>query len=164
VIGALRRQAVALLAALLVGAAAAQPAPPTAPRPSDPHAEQLVQSERFRRLAGELRCLVCQNQSLADSNADLAGDLRDEVVRLMAAGSSDQQIKRHLVDRYGDFVLYRPTFAARNWALWAGPFVMLAIGALVLWRTSRRRTAARPATLSGEDAERVRRILDEPPR
>jgi cytochrome c-type biogenesis protein CcmH len=133
---------------------------------SPEHAQQLVRSDRFRQLAAELRCLVCQNQSLADSNAELATDLRDEVVRLMAAGNTDSQIKRHLVDRYGDFVLYRPTFAARNWALWAGPFVMLAIGAIVLWRMTRGRAAAPEpqAPLTPEESARIRRILaDEPP-
>jgi cytochrome c-type biogenesis protein CcmH len=123
---------------------------------------ELVRSDRFRRLASELRCLVCQNQSLADSNAELAVDLRDEVVRLMRTGQDDRQIKRHLFDRYGDFVLYRPTFEPRNWALWLGPFVMLAIGAGVLWRMSRRRTQSVPAPVSREEAERIRRLLDDP--
>jgi cytochrome c-type biogenesis protein CcmH len=140
-----------------VGAPAA--APGQAPALSD---AELVRSDRFRRLASELRCLVCQNQSLADSNAELAVDLRDEVVRLMRTGQDDQQIKRHLVDRYGDFVLYRPTFEPRNWALWLGPFVMLAIGAGVLWRMSRRRAHSVPGPVSREEAERIRRLLDDP--
>jgi cytochrome c-type biogenesis protein CcmH len=132
-------------------------APAVAPGPGD---DALLRSERFRRLAAELRCLVCQNQSLADSSAELAGDLRNEVLRLMRTGLDDPQIKRHLVERYGDFVLYRPAFEPRNWALWLGPFAMLAIGAVVLWRMSRRRTAtARP---SREETERVRRLLDDP--
>jgi cytochrome c-type biogenesis protein CcmH len=131
--------------------------PAVSPGPGD---EELLRSDRFRRLSAELRCLVCQNQSLADSSAELAGDLRNEVVRLMRTGLDDPQIKRHLVERYGDFVLYRPAFEPRNWALWLGPFAMLAIGAVVLWRMSRRRTAAvRP---SREDTERVRRLLDDP--
>jgi cytochrome c-type biogenesis protein CcmH len=132
--------------------------PAVSPGPGD---EELLRSDRFRRLSAELRCLVCQNQSLADSSAELAGDLRNEVVRLMRTGLDDPQIKRHLVERYGDFVLYRPAFEPRNWALWLGPFAMLAIGAVVLWRMSRRRTAtARP---SREETERVRRLLDDPP-
>jgi cytochrome c-type biogenesis protein CcmH len=132
-------------------------------------AEQLARSERFRTLAAELRCLVCQNQTLADSNAELAVDLRNEVLRQMATGKDDAQIKSHLVARYGEFVLYRPTFSVRNIALWTGPAVLLAIGATVLWRTSRRRSA--PMAAPGGDVEarlaRVDRLLDDdraPPR
>jgi cytochrome c-type biogenesis protein CcmH len=160
-----RLRAVLMAAALsLVSGPLAAAAPP--PPPPTAFEQQLVHTDRFRNLAAELRCLVCQNQSLADSNAELAVDLRDEVVRLMAAGHTDRQIKHHLVERYGDFVLYRPTFAARNWALWAGPFLMMAIGAMVVWRVGRRRPATEASdSLSEADAERVRRILgDDPPR
>lgn len=87
--------------------------------PSD--AARLFESERFRHLATELRCLVCQNQSLADSSAPLAQDLRNEVARLMAGGADDSAIKRFLVDRYGEFVLYRPAVSGRNALLWFGP-------------------------------------------
>jgi cytochrome c-type biogenesis protein CcmH len=156
--------AAALLA--FAGVAHAQSAPPQA-LPEGMTAEQverLVRSERFRTLAAELRCLVCQNQTLADSNADLAVDLRNEVLRQMAAGKDDAQIKSHLVARYGEFVLYRPTFSVRNLALWAGPAVLLAIGATVLWRTSRRRDAPPPPAAGGDvDARlaRVDRLLDD---
>ena len=102
----------------------------------------LMKTERFRRLASELRCLVCQNQSLEDSNAPLAYDLREEVVKLMAGGRNDRQIKSYLVDRYGEFVLYRPALSGRNALLWFGPFVLLAIGALAWWRLGRRRPDA----------------------
>lgn len=102
-------------------------------------AAELLRSERFRRLASELRCLVCQNQTLADSNAELATDLRNEVLRQMAKGLNDSQIKAHLVDRFGEFVLYRPSFSTHNLLLWAGPAVLAAIGAVVLWRVTRRR-------------------------
>jgi cytochrome c-type biogenesis protein CcmH len=169
--------AVAVAAAVAAGAASAQvatgtPSPPSTALTTGPAttpsnavitaqpADEILRTDRFRRLAAELRCLVCQNQSLADSNAELAVDLRDEVVRLMQTGMDDAQIKRHLVDRYGDFVLYRPTLQPRNWALWAGPFVMLAIGALVVWRIGRRRAAPQP--LSREETERIRRLLDDP--
>jgi cytochrome c-type biogenesis protein CcmH len=142
-------------------AQAAGPAPTQAAGPlAGATSEEILRTDRFRRLAAELRCLVCQNQSLADSNAELAVDLRDEVVRLMKLGMDDGQIKRHLVDRYGDFVLYRPTFEPRNWALWAGPFAMLAIGALVVWRIGRRR--AEPQRLSREETDRIRKLLDDP--
>jgi cytochrome c-type biogenesis protein CcmH len=156
----------AWLAALpLAGAVRAQPAAPDAPL--SPREEQWLRTERFRHLAGELRCLVCQNQTLADSNSGLAGDLRNEVLRQMAAGRSDEEIKEHLVARYGEFVLYRPAFSARNVALWAGPFLLLALGAGVLWRMTRRRAAPPAASrLSDADASRIERLLDgeSPPR
>ncbi len=152
----------------LAGLAPAQQArsPNLPPDVPPEQAEQLLRSDRFRALASELRCLVCQNQTLADSNSELAVDLRNEVLRQMAAGRDDAQIKTRLVERYGEFVLYRPTFSARNLALWAGPAVLLAIGATVLWRTSRRRTpvpvGAAPAA-DDVDARlaRVDRLLDD---
>ncbi len=87
---------------------------------------------RFRRLAAELRCMVCQNQSLADSDAPLAADLRREVLRLMQEGRDDAEIKRFLVERYSDFVLYRPPLRADTLLLWLGPVLVLAIGLTVL--------------------------------
>jgi cytochrome c-type biogenesis protein CcmH len=115
---------------------------PGAAPPGAADAADLMRSERFRQLTGELRCLVCQNQSLVDSNAPLAQDLRDEVVKLMATGRSDREIKSFLVDRYGEFVLYRPALSLRNALLWLGPFVLLAVGILAWWRLGRRRPAA----------------------
>ena len=98
---------------------------------------------------------MCQNQTLSDSSAPLAVDLRNEVTRLMREGKSDSQIKAFLVDRYGEFVLYRPSMSGRNAVLWFGPFVLLAIGALVWWRLGRRRTT------SGHAAEDALRRVDE---
>ena len=143
------RPVVALAAAIMIGAAAlllpapsdAQAAPATAPTAEE---AALMKSERFRVLASELRCLVCQNQTLEDSNAPLAQDLRREVARLMAEGRDDAAVKSYLVDRYGEFVLYRPAFSARNALLWAGPFVLLLVGAFAWWRLGRRRTHAAP--------------------
>jgi cytochrome c-type biogenesis protein CcmH len=112
---------------------------------------ELMKTERFRRLAGELRCLVCQNQSLVDSNAPLAQDLREEVVKLMASGRDDGQIKAFLVDRYGEFVLYRPALSLRNALLWSGPFLLLVIAAVAWWRLGRRKPAA---AQSAQDALR----------
>ncbi len=94
---------------------------------------------RLKRLEEELRCLVCQNQSLADSNAPLAEDLRREVHGLAAAGKSDDEIKAFLVARYGDFVLYRPPVKSTTWLLWFGPLVLLIVGGVVWWQVGRRR-------------------------
>jgi cytochrome c-type biogenesis protein CcmH len=162
--------AAALAALLLVGAQAfAQqaPSPPTAPPPplTAAQADELARTERFRSLAAELRCLVCQNQTLAESNAELAGDLRNEVLRQIAAGRDDRQIKEHLVARYGEFVLYRPEMSARNLALWAGPAVLMLIGAVSIWRLTRRPAAPAIASAAPDDARlaRIDRLLGEDP-
>ena len=97
-----------------------------------------AEEQRFRDLSAELRCLVCQNQSLDDSSAPLAQDLRDEVLALMRAGNTDAQIKQYLVERYGDFVLYRPRFTAANLLLWLGPVLLLLGGVLLVFRSLRR--------------------------
>lgn len=97
-----------------------------------------VDADRFMALTSELRCLVCQNESLADSHAPLAEDLKREIRARMAAGDSDAQILEFLVQRYGDFVTYRPPLDARTGLLWVGPLLLLALGAGVLWRQSRR--------------------------
>lgn len=96
---------------------------------------------RLKALAEELRCLVCQNQTIADSHAPLAVDLRNQIRAQMAQGRSDEQIRGYMVERYGDFVLYRPPFKAATLVLWLGPFMLLAAGALMGWRIVRRRRA-----------------------
>jgi cytochrome c-type biogenesis protein CcmH len=106
------------------------------------------QQARFERLAAELRCLVCQNQSLADSDAELAHDLRREVLDMLQAGRSDEEIKRFLVDRYGDFVLYRPPVQANTLLLWLAPGLLLATGVLVVGFNVRKRSEL----LAQEDA------------
>jgi cytochrome c-type biogenesis protein CcmH len=123
--------AIALL--LICAPCAAKEAPPAA---ADPVLEQ-----RVVKLTSELRCLVCQNQSLADSHADLAIDLKNQVRSQMQAGRSDAQIRDYMVARYGDFVLYDPPFKATTLLLWAGPFVLLLIGflGLTLYLRGRRR-------------------------
>jgi len=97
--------------------------------------------QRYERLTRELRCLVCQNETIADSNATLAADLRREVRDMMVAGNSDVEIRTFLTERYGDFVLYRPPLAPRTWLLWAAPVLLLlggaGIAALVIVRRSR---------------------------
>ena len=121
---------------------------------------------RLQRLESELRCLVCQNQTLADSNADLADDLRHEVRGLALAGKSDNEIKTYLVARYGDFVLYDPPVKPITWMLWFGPFALLSGGAFVWWMVLRRRernTAAAPAASEADIAaeKRARKLLDD---
>lgn len=116
------------------------------------------QQARFQALSNELRCLVCQNQSIAESDAPLANDLREQVRAQLAAGKSDAQIKRYLTDRYGDFVLYRPPLKPATWLLWAGPFALLLLALLVAWRVSRARRAA-PTTAA--DPAALQRLLDE---
>jgi cytochrome c-type biogenesis protein CcmH len=91
-------------------------------------------NQRYLSLIREIRCPLCQNESIADSEAPVAADLRREVRRLMGEGASDDQIKDFLSARYGDFVLYRPRVNEATWALWAGPFVFLLIGGIVFWR------------------------------
>ena len=102
--------------------------------------EDSVEERRFHKLVAELRCVMCQNQSLADSNAQIAHDLRREVLGLMREGRSDAEIKDFLVARYGEFVLYRPRLAGKTWLLWLGPAVLLLGGGLVLARIVRRRS------------------------
>jgi len=98
-----------------------------------------VLQERYEKINRELRCLVCQNQTIADSNATLAQDLRREVRDMIAAGQTDDQIRDFMIERYGDFVLYRPRMTAGNFLLWAAPVLLLVIGAFVLVRVVRRR-------------------------
>ncbi len=96
--------------------------------------------ERFKQLIEELRCLVCQNQSLADSHAELAQDLRNEVYKKVLEGNSNEQIITYLVDRYGDFVLYRPPLKASTYLLWFGPVLFLLIGALIAYLFLRKKS------------------------
>ncbi|MGH8714839.1 MAG: cytochrome c-type biogenesis protein [Casimicrobiaceae bacterium] len=120
---------------------------------------------RLKALESELRCLVCQNQTLADSNADLAADLRREVRELALAGRDDDQIRDYLVTRYGDFVLYDPPLKRTTWLLWFGPFALLAAGALSWWRILRRRqrAAAGAVPLDAAAVARARALLDDGP-
>lgn len=95
------------------------------------------QRVQFEHLLTELRCLVCQNQDLANSNAGLADDLRLEVYRLVKEGRSDQEIIAYLTARYGDFILFNPPVKAITWLLWFGPFILLGIGCVLFWRQAR---------------------------
>lgn len=105
----------------------------------DPHSfTSEVDEVRFRSLISELRCLVCQNQNLADSNAELAQDLRQQVYEMILRGEADQTIVSYMVERYGDFVLYRPPVKGTTALLWTGPFLLMLLGFVVLIRTVRR--------------------------
>jgi cytochrome c-type biogenesis protein CcmH len=114
---------------------------------------------RWDHMAGELRCLVCQNESLASSNAELAVDLRREVRSLIEQGRSDADIRSFLVSRYGDFVLYKPEVKPVTWPLWFGPFVLLLGGLALALRLMRRQPAA-PAPLTDSERERARQLLE----
>lgn len=103
--------------------------------------ENQQQQDRFDKLTKELRCLVCQNQNLADSDAQLAHDLRREVHELLQTGRNDDEIKQFLVDRYGDFVLYRPPVQKNTYLLWLAPLALLLIGALILRASIGKRSA-----------------------
>jgi len=117
------------------------------PLPFKDHAEEV----RFQKLTSQLRCLVCQNENLADSNADLARDLRHEVFGLMQSGKSDAEIKQYLVDRYSDFVLYDPPVQGNTLLLWFGPLLILLAGAVVVVVTIRRRSRNTvPAKIDGK--------------
>ncbi|MBS0199648.1 MAG: cytochrome c-type biogenesis protein CcmH [Proteobacteria bacterium] len=141
-----------LLALMLLcaGVVHAQAEAPDVP----PVFKNVAEEQRFHALTSELRCVMCQNQSLADSNAMVARDLRREVLGLIRDGKSDAEIKQFLVQRYGEFVLYRPRVERSTWLLWFGP-VLLVLGAgFAVWRIVARNAAkARVLPVSSEDRE-----------
>jgi len=118
------------------------------------------QEQRYKKLVDELRCLVCQNQNLADSNASLAIDLRNQVYKMINEGQSDKEIMDFMVTRYGDFVLYRPPFKTSTFFLWVGPFIIFIIGFFVLIRFIRQRKNV-VSTLTDNDKEKLKQLLDE---
>jgi len=119
-------------------------------------------TEDFRALTSELRCLVCQNESLAGSNAELAQDLRKEIYEMMQAGKSKEEIIEFMVARYGDFVLYRPPLKPSTYPLWFGPFLLLALGGFFLFRALRRKQQSTETELSDEERQRLAQLLDTP--
>lgn len=147
-----------LLPALALALALLGPAPAPAQAPAAPTLS-AAQEQRADKLAHGLRCLVCQNQTLAESNAPLAQDMRNLIRGQLAEGRTDAQIMRFFEDRYGDFVRYDPPFKPITWLLWLGPFALLALGFAVLLRTLRRRAGAR-APLTADERERAARFLD----
>ena len=143
------RVLIAALAAVGCMAAASDPAE----RLPDP-----AQEARAREIFAQVRCLVCQNESIDDSEADLARDLRVIVRKQVREGRSDAEIKRFLVDRYGEFVLMRPALSVGNAALWIGPFLVVLLGGLLLVARLRNRTP--DPELDPDDAERLRRLTE----
>jgi cytochrome c-type biogenesis protein CcmH len=118
---------------------------------------------RFRTLTQELRCPKCQNQDIADSNAPIAADLRREIFRMLGEGQDDQQIIGYMVDRYGDFVRYKPALTPRTALLWFGPWALLLGGVVIILlivRRRRRAMAGTPQDLSDAERQRLAHLLD----
>ncbi len=149
-----------LLAAMLILASLAAPALAVQP---DEVLDDPVLEQRARNLSAQMRCMVCQNQSIDDSDAPLAKDLRVLIRERLVAGDSNQQVVDYLVSRYGEFVLLKPRLTAKTIALWSGPFLVLLFGALVIWR-QRRMTAATPVaeaetSLAADERKKLDAIL-----
>ena len=122
-----------------------------------------VDEQRYMALIGQLRCLVCQNESLAASDADLAHDLRVEVYEHMKKGESDQEIIKFLVSRYGDFVLYKPPLKPSTYLIWYGPFLLLGLGLILLVVTIRRRGRQQEQSFSPQERARIEALLGDKP-
>lgn len=122
--------------------------------------DDVDQQQRYQTLKEELRCLVCQNQSLADSHADLAQDLRVQVYNMIEDGQSNDEITAFMVERYGDFVLYRPPLKDKTLLLWFGPFILLLVGLYVVYRLARK---SRVEDISISDKQRMElsRLMDD---
>ena len=146
-----------LLAFALAGAGA---------REAAPLAEDPVVEARLLAISEELRCLVCQNESLAGSRAELAMDLRRELRTLIKQGKTDAEIREFMVSRYGDFVLYRPRISPMTYLLWGGPFLFMvvAVAVLLVYLRRRNRTVAGEMQLSQEDERRAEALLKEEPK
>lgn len=126
-----------------------------------PLADDPVTEQRLISISEEMRCLVCQNESLAGSRSDLANDLRREIRTLIKEGKSDDQIRNFMVERYGDFVLYRPPVKPITWLLWIGPFVILLIGIGFLFSYLRRRnTSVASKELTAEQNQKIDTLLN----
>lgn len=137
----MKRMALALLLAMMGMFASAQPI----------EYRDAAEEAHFRALTEELRCVMCQNQSLADSNAPIAHDLRLEVLRLMRDGKSDAQIKKYLVERYTEFVLYKPEVKPMTWLLWFGPALLIVLGGVLIVVIVRRQSRNAPAAPPSND-------------
>jgi len=148
---------------LLAAALAAGMIAPLGARQAQEVGDDPAAERHMMQLASELRCLQCQNQTLADSNAPLAVDLRQQIRELLAKGQSDEQIKQYLVARYGDFVLYRPPLKSNTLLLWFGPALVLLAGLVALFVTIKRRLARLQSQPQYSDAEsqRAQRLLEQ---
>ena len=124
--------------------------------------ESTADGERYETLLEELRCLVCQNQSLSDSHADLAQDLRDQVYGMIVEGNNNTQIIDFMVARYGDFVLYKPPVKSTTWLLWFGPLILTVVAFAVVAIFARGRTRG-PRPLSDAERKRVQTLIDSDP-
>jgi cytochrome c-type biogenesis protein CcmH len=122
--------------------------------------ERESQEQRFRELSAELRCLVCQNQSLADSNAPLAQDLRSELYRQVLGENTDTEIIDFMTNRYGDFVLYKPRFSMKTSLLWLTPLILFIVGIVCLFRFSRRGSSQREDEITEAELQKVRELLE----
>jgi cytochrome c-type biogenesis protein CcmH len=118
-----------------------------------------AQEQRYKNLIAEIRCLVCQNQSLEDSHAELAQDLRNEIYNMILDGQDEKEITDFLVYRYGDFVLFRPPFNVKTVLLWLGPFILLITAILIILHLKRKHGTRSPATLNAEEQQRLARLL-----
>ncbi|WP_316369299.1 cytochrome c-type biogenesis protein [Candidatus Thiodiazotropha sp. CDECU1] len=116
-------------------------------------------AEDFRAIIEEMRCLVCQNESLAGSNAELAVDLRNEIYEMMKSGKEKQDIINFMVARYGDFVLYSPPLKPTTYPIWFGPLIVFLVGGVVLFRILKRKSVTRETELSVEEEQRLNRLL-----
>jgi len=152
-----------LLLAFSLPVPANEPAsePSSAPKEALPNADDPVIEQRLVNLAEDLRCLVCQNESLAGSHAALAEDLRREIRTQMKAGKDDKQVIAYLTERYGDFVLYRPPFKPETWLLWLGPLLFLGIGGGAWVMTLRRRRAVPVAPMNEKMRAAAAQLLEE---
>ena len=150
-----------LLAMLLVFSPPALAEEAVAPKQAQPNADDPVIEQRLVKLAEDLRCLVCQNESLAGSHAELAEDLRREIREQMKAGKSDKEVIAYLTERYGDFVLYRPPFKPVTWLLWLGPVLFLGIGGGAWYMTMRRRRDMQAVPVDAQKLAAAAQLLEE---
>ena len=118
---------------------------------------------RLLKITEELRCLTCMGQSIADSHSGFSDDMRREIREMIAQGKSDKQIMEFMVQRYGDFVLYRPPVKNTTWLLWFGPFLLFAVGLTVLFAKLKKRSTIAPPLLTAEEHSKAAKLLHESP-
>lgn len=156
----MKRMQVLLLLFCMIASAAVFAALGAQVRRPEPVKGDAAMEQRLQKLSQELRCLVCQNETLADSRADLAEDLRDEIREQMKAGKSDKEIIAFLTERYGQFILYRPQVTPTTYLLWFGPFVLLLIGLVVLFAYIKQRRELIPEQpLTADERKRAEEML-----